>query len=251
VSRRPGPGARVVLVHGAMDRAGGFAKVLRRAPELDIIRYDRRGYGGSRGGPLAETIDDHIADLETVIGDQPSVVVGHSLGGVFALAVAARRPDIVTSVGAFEAPLPWSPLARHSTTAAMVTAAVRPGEPESPEAMAETFLRRMIGNEVWERFPTAMQRDRRDEGHALVAEIRAMRAGHAIVDPADIAVPVVAGLGDRSSPRHIEAAQILAACAPVAELFVIEGAGHAAQFTHPDEFVAFLRRVVERARAGR
>jgi pimeloyl-ACP methyl ester carboxylesterase len=239
VHRRGPQGApRVVLVHGAMDRAGGFVKVLRHLRRLDVVRYDRRGYAASRTGEVHADFGAHVDDLFTVLADEPATVVGHSLGGVVALAAAQRRPDLVRSVAAFEAPLVWRPLWPDSPGG--------DGE-EEPEVVAERFLRRILGDQVWERLPPSMQRDRRAEGRALVAEVLALKEAGSLVDPAAIVVPVLAGYGSESSRRHVGSARTLAEEAPRGELQIIDGAGHAAHYTHPIPFAAFVERAVARA----
>src|SRR5690606_37540775 len=40
-------GMTVLFVHGAMDRATSFGRVMRRLPQLDTVAVDRRGYGDS------------------------------------------------------------------------------------------------------------------------------------------------------------------------------------------------------------
>ena len=46
-------------------------------------------------------MDEQVDDLLAVIGGEPTVVVGHSLGGVIGLVAAVRRPDLIPSVAAF------------------------------------------------------------------------------------------------------------------------------------------------------
>jgi pimeloyl-ACP methyl ester carboxylesterase len=207
VARRGPAGApRVVLVHGTMDRAGGFVKLLRRLNHLDVVRYDRRGYAGSRRGPLRRTIDGHVDDLLAVMGPEPATVVGHSLGGLIALAAAARRPDLVPSVAAFEAPLPWR--GSWSSSSSRRLADLAEGGEEAAGDAAERFLRRMLGEAIWDRLPASMRVERRAEGGALVADMVAARDGVAVDVPA-LAVPVLAGYGDRSEDRHRDAALAL------------------------------------------
>jgi pimeloyl-ACP methyl ester carboxylesterase len=243
--RGPAGAPRVVLVHGAMDRAGGFVKILRRLGHLEVVRYDRRGYGGSRPGRLNRTIAEHVDDLVAVLDGEPATVVGHSLGGLIALAAAADRPDLIPSVAAFEAPLAWrQSMSAESTRRLLATAE---GGEEAAGDAAERFLRRMLGDATWERLPLVMRRDRRAEGPALVAEMLAVREGGVVVEPSLITVPVLAGYGDLSQERHREAAVAAATDAPRGELVVIEGAAHPAHYTHAREFAAFVDRAVARA----
>src|SRR5687767_6620707 len=77
-----------------------------------------------------------------------SVVVGHSSGGVVALAAAERRPDLVAAVGAFESPMSWMPWwPKQSAGGTAMQAASDPGD------AVERFMRRMVGDERWESLP--------------------------------------------------------------------------------------------------
>ena len=239
---RPGPttGApRVVLVHGSMDRAASFIKVVRRLPELEVVRYDRRGYGRSDGAGVAASIGAQVDDLLAVCGPGPSAVVGHSLGGVVAVAASVRRPDVVASVGAFESPMSWDTT---WPTGSAGGSALR--EADDADA-AERFMRGILGDAVWERLPSRTRAARRAEGPALVAELADLRRA-APYDPAAVTVPVVTGYGTLSKPYHQEAARRLAAEEPDGECVVVAGSGHGAHTSHPADFAAFVRRVVER-----
>jgi pimeloyl-ACP methyl ester carboxylesterase len=233
---------RVVLVHGSMDRAAAFRKASRQLRDLDVVLYDRRGYARSLNGGVAATIDQLVTDLLTVIGDRPTAVVGHSLGGLIALAAAPAAPEVINAVGAFEAPLGWRPWWPRSSAGGVA----RDAAVEGPEAAAEQFMRRLVGDERWESLPAGTQRQRRAEGSALLADLAAMRDGGAPFDPATIAVPAVIGYGTATSDRHRRAALELAGEMPDAELVTIDGASHNAHDSHPAEFAAFVRAVVDR-----
>ena len=65
---------------------------------MRIIRYDKRGHGLSAfpGGPFS--IDDLASDLAGLLdhlGVRDAVIVGLSVGGMIAQALAAARPDLV------------------------------------------------------------------------------------------------------------------------------------------------------------
>lgn len=239
-------GTPVVLVHGSMDRGATFIKAARRRPGWRTVRYDRRGYGRSVEVTPDPRLAVQIDDLRAVLGSTPSIVVGHSLGGLIALGLAARDPDLVLAVGAFEAPLPWLPWwPRTSAGGAAVAAA---GD-RSPADAAEGFMRRMIGDARWDRLPSATREARRAEGPALLADLHGARAG-APFDPARLVVPLVVGRGTEAEAHHRRGADELAALVPGAELVVLEGAGHGAPASHPEAFADFVDRVVERGTAA-
>ena len=225
-----------------MDRSGAFARCAGHVRDLHTIRYDRRGYGKSSelGAP---SIAGHADDLLAIVDGREAVVVGHSLGGVIALAAAQRRPDLIRAVGAYEAPMPWVEWwPKRSAGGEAMTM----GADQSPAAAAdaaERFMRRMIGDERWEGLPESTRRARRAEGPALLAELQSARAEPAY-DPTAIKVPVVAGHSTESREHHQWAARELARLTGGDPPFVIEGAGHGAPVSHHLEFAAFVRRVV-------
>src|SRR5262245_55540520 len=91
----PGTGRRLVLVHGSLDRATSFTRLMRRLRDWTIVAYDRRGYAGSAvTGPPA-TFDDQVDDLIEVLDGVPAVAFGHSFGGDVVLATAAGNPELI------------------------------------------------------------------------------------------------------------------------------------------------------------
>jgi pimeloyl-ACP methyl ester carboxylesterase len=228
-----------------MDRSGAFARCCRYLRDLHTVRYDRRGYARS-AGLGAPTLSGHADDLIDVLDERPGVVVGHSLGGVIALAAAQRRPDLVRAVGAYEAPMPWLEWWPKVSAGVEAMTAGAESTPEAAADAAERFMRRIIGDEWWEGLPEKSRHDRRAEGPALLAELRSARAD-APFDFAAITIPVVSGRSTRSREHHQWAAQQLATQVGNDAPFVIEGADHGAHLTHPTEFAAFVRLVVAQA----
>jgi pimeloyl-ACP methyl ester carboxylesterase len=234
---------RVVLVHGSMDRSAAFARTRRHLRDLHVTVYDRRGYGRS-AGLGAPDLEGHADDLLAVIGGHPSVVVGHSIGGLFALIAAQRAPELVRAVGAFETPMPWV-----DWWPADSAGGRGPLLAGNPAAAAERFMRRIVGDERWEELPDATKAARLAEGDAVLAELVSMRSGGPAYDMEQIHVPVVAGSGSESSPHHQRTAQTLAELAgQEGGAFVIEGAGHGAHVSHPEQFAEFVRLAVASAR---
>jgi pimeloyl-ACP methyl ester carboxylesterase len=223
-----------------MDRATSFNKCAAHLRDLEVVAYDRRGYGRNWQRPAA-TLDDHVDDVIAYLDDRPAVVVGHSIGGDYALAAATRRRDLVRAVGAWEAPLAWLPWwPEDSAGTQAVTRDV------TPEEAGELFMRGVVGDDVWDELPAATKEARRREGRAMLVDVNGIRAG-APYDVAAVKVPVVAGQGGASKPYHRRAAEWLVEHVEHGELFEIAGARHGAHASHPAEFAAFVRRCVELA----
>ena len=242
VATAPPEAPVVVLVHGSLDRATSFGRVVRRLPELHVITYDRRGYGGSRGVvPLAEDLELHVQDLLQVVGERRAVVVGHSLGGDVAMAAAIEAPDRIVAVGAYEPPLPWMAWWPRRSQPSL--------EGVDPGRYAEQFFRRMVGDSAWDHLNDRARADRLAEGPALVAELRAIRGERPPFDVAALTVPAVFGRGGQSAERHRAAAAALHAAVPGSQLLDIAGASHGAHLTHPDAFADLVRTTVSAAGA--
>jgi pimeloyl-ACP methyl ester carboxylesterase len=237
----PAPGLIVVLVHGTLDRANSFRRTIRRLEDLRVVTYDRRGYQDSRDSGPVVGVEGHIEDLLGVLEEigGPSVVVGHSLGGVVAVGAAVAEPGRFASVGAFEPPMRWIPVeGRISGRFAMAG--------QDPDAAVEAFYRGRVGDAAWDRLEPAARADRLADGPALVAELASLN-GDAPFDVTRLAVPVVFGCGGASDDFHKENVAWLASNVQGAEQITIPGAGHGAHLTHPDAFADFVRAAVARA----
>lgn len=234
-----GEAPTVVLVHGSLDRAASFRRVVRRLPDLRVVTYDRRGYQRSRGGGptgLAGHVEDLLAILRALAASaaRPAAVVGHSLGGDVALGAAEAEPRLVSAVGAYEPPLPWLGFRRGS----------QPREELDPASHAERFFRRMVSDGAWERLSAAERQARRADGPALSEELRSIRERRPF-DPLSLEVPVVLGHGGPgSAEHHRRGVTWLASHLPGSELVVLPTASHGAHLSHPDAFADFVRRVV-------
>jgi pimeloyl-ACP methyl ester carboxylesterase len=222
-----------------MDRATSFTRLMARLRDWTIISYDRRGYAGSAvTGPPA-TFDDQIDDLIEVLDGVPAVAFGHSFGGDVVLATAANYPELIPAAFVWEPPQPWLPWWPRAT-------AGRSGEGDrEPDERAERFMRRMVGDRVWERLPSSTRAQRRREGHTLQAEITSLTVAP-VFDAAAIGIPVLVGRGGRSSGHQRRAARELAAALPAGELVEINDAGHGAHLSHPAEVSDLLDQLVAR-----
>ena len=225
---------RTVLIHGAMDRHNSFRRVARRL-STPVVMYDRRGYGGSLDAePPVRDLERHVADLIHIIDDRPSVLIGHSVGGLIALTAAAHFPANIRSVAAFEPPTGWKPWWPDDLCVLLG---------ETPEQTVERFYRQIVGDSAWERLGDAARADLLREGPALQVDLEAGRRS-APFHFADIAAPVLMGHGTLSEEHHIRATRELADELPTATLTTIEHANHGAHRSHPDAFALFVERAI-------
>jgi pimeloyl-ACP methyl ester carboxylesterase len=151
----------VIFCHPAPG-AGNFDPDPREsgAHDITLLGPDRPGYGASdpvrkdEWATPASAADD-IAEILDRLGIRPAGVAGWSAGGRVALALAARRPDLVSRVVVFSTPapdeeVPWIP-SEHKTgietlrglppaavraRLADMLGSMRPADPHASEASA-------------------------------------------------------------------------------------------------------------------
>lgn len=100
---RGGQGDTVILLHGANDYAGAWAKVAGPlAASHRVVVPDLPGHGYSAPASGALSFDDILAGVERLVeaepGDGRVTLVGNSMGGLLALLFARKHPDRVRGV---------------------------------------------------------------------------------------------------------------------------------------------------------
>lgn len=125
-----GEGPPVVLLHGLFGAAQNWGSIQRRlAARYRVLALDLRNHGASP----RDTVMDYpamAADVaETIAGvtAAPAAVVGHSMGGKVAMALALAEPQLVSRlVVADIAPVTYPPALR-AYVEAMQAITLRPG----------------------------------------------------------------------------------------------------------------------------
>ncbi|CDX44799.1 Alpha/beta hydrolase fold protein [Mesorhizobium sp. ORS 3359] len=87
----------LVLVHGFTDTSRSFSLLAPHLSGRRLIMPDLRGHGGSQVGEgcsVADFADDIAGLIRRLRLDRP-VVVGHSLGGMVSIALAAQYPNLI------------------------------------------------------------------------------------------------------------------------------------------------------------
>ena len=98
---RAGQGPALLLLHGWAMHGGVFAPLARAlTARFTVVTVDLPGHGGSRDSALPLALDAVADALAEVIDAQaPALVVGWSLGGLVATALAVRHPSRVRGLG--------------------------------------------------------------------------------------------------------------------------------------------------------
>jgi 3-oxoadipate enol-lactonase len=243
-----GEGVPILLIHPAGATASTWGSATEQLVRIGrVITYDRRGYARSGGEP-ARSMSTHTADAAALLESlrtPPAVVVGTSAGAAIAVDLAVRRPDLVQAVIAHE--FPWR-FTRHLPTASQVKALVEIGslalrgrESDAADALLRFAYTYRDGGSAWDAFPEEWRRAGRESARAALADFRNSISSHpSAADLATVKVPVVCSYGAWSPDSMFRLVRSLAAAIPTARTHRIEGAGHAAPFDAPTNFVQLI-----------
>jgi len=113
-----GNGPTVVMLHGVAGSSRTYSWLT--LPGRQVVRFDFRGHGASDRAPGSYRLQDYIDDaIDVVARFGPSLLAGHSLGGVVAWGVAQQRPDLVLSLFLEDPPLFMGEPAEHAANPAI------------------------------------------------------------------------------------------------------------------------------------
>lgn len=92
---------RLLLLHGFLVRRSVWdALAAELSHDAEVIAPDLPGYGRQGRGMRSYQLDDVVdALLPVVEQEQPTHILGHSMGGIVAMALAVRRPGQFERVG--------------------------------------------------------------------------------------------------------------------------------------------------------
>ena len=114
----PRGGRTLVLLHGGSANAWWWQALAESiAPRFRLLALDQRGHGDSQAvKPPRYRPEDYARDLARFVKHcrlGRAIVVGHSMGGINALAFANHHPEAVRAVIVVDAPLTSSPRRDH------------------------------------------------------------------------------------------------------------------------------------------
>ena len=216
--------------------------MVRAAGWDDVARVELPGHGGAPdwdGGPYLAQARGLVLDA---LGDGPVHLVGHSFGGVAALAAALERPDAVARLSLIEpvlfAAAPPGARAANDAAFAPFAAAWVAGD---REGAARAFLS-VWGGLPWDAMPERMRRYAVDRIHLIPAADADLNADREGLLPrlAALGMPVDLIGGAESPPVTGAILDALAEKLPDARRAAVDGAGHMAPITHPAEVARLL-----------
>jgi pimeloyl-ACP methyl ester carboxylesterase len=243
--RRSGDGPPLLLLHATLSSSRQLAPLAALlAPRFGVVSVDRRGSGASVRSeaepPAPIDVAVHVKDLAALVAAEqlgPCVVVGHSYGGCLGLELAARMPDLVRAVWAYEPPYdPVAPPEAQERLAEVARRTLEAGTRSGPASAAEVFMAGVAGQAALDSLTPASRDGIRRAGRAAIAD--ASLLGLQPDGLALIRCPVAIVTGSDSDPLYGAIAEGLRARVPGATIERVGGADHMAPVTRPDAIAA-------------
>ncbi|MGI9335855.1 MAG: alpha/beta fold hydrolase [Gammaproteobacteria bacterium] len=243
---RTGGGSPVVLIHGVGLRSESWL------PQIDAlaIRYsvnaaDMPGHGESSAMELSAPTIGQYADrmaafIEATVGE-PAILIGHSMGALIVLDIAARFPTLCRGVAAITAVYRRSQAATQAIQERARAIRLSDDDDLATSPVTRWFGASPTGEEarlaaLCIQWLTEGDRD----GYATAYGVFANQDGLSDAALASIDVPALFLTADGDPNSTPEMSRAMAQIAPRGEALVIEGARHMVQLTHPEEINAAL-----------
>lgn len=247
-----GMGLPLVMLHGIGSNAKSYSGLMAELPPaFDIIAWNAPGYGTSQPLPNASpTARDYAAALEKLLhalGLTRIILVGHSLGCLFAASFAALYPTRVAALTLLSPALGYK-VAPGAALPPSVQTRIDEIETLGPEAFAAKRAARLVY--MPERKPHILAAVREAmaavnfAGYARAA--RALGGSDLIADAAHITSPTLVAVGAEdviTPPANAHSAYAALPCG--AGYHEIADAGHALPQENPRAVAALLAELVE------
>jgi pimeloyl-ACP methyl ester carboxylesterase len=243
-----GAGKPLVLLHGLFGRAANFGVVQRRlADRARVIALDLRNHGDSPHAAAMDypTMAADVVETLAALGALPAIVMGHSMGGKVAMAMALQAPDSLTKLIVSDiAPVPSPPRFR-AIAAAMQALELSPGltraaadaalAPAVPDAPMRQFLLQNLrfgDRPAW-----------RIDLPAIAAALPAIESWPAI-DAPPFTGPTAFVVGGRSDFIRQQDRPAIRALFPAVRFITLKAAGHWVHADDPEGLITILAAVV-------
>lgn len=237
----------VVFVHGTGQDHSIWVLPTRYFARHDrnVLAVDLPGHGRSGGAPLKSVTDmaDWVIEVLDLAGLASAAVVGHSLGSLVAIAVAARHPQRVRAIALVGTTVPM-PVSDYLLERA------KENRHEAIEMLnfwgfsksAQLGGNATPGNWMLGGGLRLMEKARPGVIYADLVACNEYREG--MEHAKNVACPALLILGERDMLTPVRSVTRLADALPHAEKVVLEGSGHALLAERPDTVLDQLIRVV-------
>lgn len=240
-------GPLVLCLHGIGSSSAAFSPQLQAlAADFKIVAWDAPGYAKSADPEGQLNLDDYADTAAAVIRAHSSPthgsrahVLGVSWGGVIALRLATRHPDLIASLTIADS-TPGSGTTPEK--AAGMRARVAELAKLGPRAFAEQRGPRLVSagapNELLRRVVDTMADSIRLPGYGHAAE--SMATTDLRGELARVTAPTLVLCGDQDRVTGPEASQVLAGGLRKTAYVIVKDAGHLANQEQPEHFNAWL-----------
>ncbi len=239
-----GSGEPVLLISPVL--ADGFTPLVREPVLRDryqLIRYHKRGWGGSTHVPGQASVADHVADALALLdhlGIPSAHVAGHSSGAAVAAQMALEAPRRVSTVTLLELSLLSVPAgAAFLAQAQPAFDAYAAGQPERALASFMSVVSGMAWERcralLEERIPGSVDQAVKDADTFFGVELPGLGGWAFTAEEAGrMGQPVLSVYGTDTHPLWIEVAEFLRTSVPWVEEAVIDGVGHLLHIERPE-----------------
>lgn len=252
-----GHGRPLVLLHGLLDSSEGWQE-LAHGTHRPCVALDLPGFGGSDLPRLAriDSYAEDVADALAALGIADCTLVGHSLGGAVAAAVAERSPAVRSLV--LLAPAGFGVIRLADAFALpgvnFAAAAALPVVLNSPVLISAIYAtmvarRQLPPRELVDRLRAGAANAAPGARAAVLAIAASGRAADGFAHRRlDFAGPVAALWGEHDPLVPRAHARAVAASIPQAHVHVWPGMGHHPQRERPHALARFIEMHACRAR---
>lgn len=243
-----GQGPPVVILHGLFGSKRNWTSIARQlAATHRVFAVDLRNHGESPWDARHDypALADDVAQFLEQSLDEPSAVIGHSMGGKVAMVLALTRPDLVERLVAVDIPpaesigtqdafieamrhVPLATLTRRTEVDALLAEAI-------PDRGVRSFLLTNVVSGP-EGLSWAINLDTLASEFAVIRGFPDMAAVEPFAKPA---LFLVGGRSEYVQPQHHAEIRRLF---PAAEIAVIPDAGHWVHAEAPEAFLAAVQR---------
>ncbi len=248
-------GPRVVFLHGLFGQGKNWtsaAKALSTSARVTLL--DLPDHGRSSWSPTFSYVGMAAQVADVLAGDgggEPYTVVGHSMGGKVAMALAVARPDLVERLCVVDvSPVTGGPIGQfgpyvegmRSIDLAALTSRAAAEAALTPYAPDPTIRGFLLQNLRRESDPAGGSHWRWQMNLDLLGAELVAVGGWPDLDATPYPGPVLWLAGERSGYIRPEYAPAMRALFPRVRLVTVKNAGHWVHADQPEVFLAALRR---------